>query len=623
MKQTPNFDLAQRDFVRITTLQSSTVSLQVRISLLGSIVSLKEPWNRQFLSVFAIFAWHARCSLLLEILLNIVGIQKRLLEGSSHEHIKRTGQIQREFAMKEQSKSPLLPYLVTLAWLLGISQQARAQFPTANADSATTVTATPVTTNVVANDTDPNGYTINVIEVTPPANGTAVNNGNGTVTYTSNAGFVGINYFDYLVSDAGIAMAHHWGLGGNANDLVGTANGTVNGATTVAGKFGNALSFNKTSNYVQIPDFNYTNAFSVAFWFKVNENSGSYSQYMYSHGTLGQANSINIAIGETGSGFPNVLQTSFNDSNEPSYTDTSLNTNIAALIGDGNWHLCVLRVTVGSGSSVYVDGSLKASSSHGGDTFNPSTNLYLGARNDLNSSRFYGGLLDGVETFGRALTATEISQMHSGGNRATVKVTVTAPLPIELVSFSARVDNSQGRVVLEWETFTETNNYGFEIERKGSGESDFSLVPNGFVAGHGTTVEPQHYSFTDAPVPSGTQWYRLKQIDLDGTVDYFDPLSVEVFAATEDGTAGFALKQNYPNPFNPTTGIRYRVSGTSHVTLVVYDVLGREVAVLVNEVKAPGSYEASFDATGLASGVYLYTLQAAGFVQTRKMLLVR
>jgi hypothetical protein len=115
----------------------------------------------------------------------------------------------------------------------------------------------------------------------------------------------------------------------------------------------------------------------------------------------------------------------------------------------------------------------------------------------------------------------------------------------------------------------------------------------------------------------------LKQIDLDGTVDYFDPLSVEVFAATEDGTAGFALKQNYPNPFNPTTGIRYRVSGTSHVTLVVYDVLGREVAVLVNEVKAPGSYEASFDATGLASGVYLYTLQAAGFVQTRKMLLVR
>jgi len=483
-----------------------------------------------------------------------------------------------------------------------------------------------VTINVVANDTDPNGYTINVIELTPPANGTVVNNGNGTVTYTSNAGFVGTNYFDYLVSDAGIAMAHHWGLGGNANDLVGTANGTVNGASTVAGKFGDALSFNDTSNYVQIPDFVYTNAFSIAFWFRVNENSGTVYRYIYSHGTVFTQNSINIAIGEASNpttGDRNVLITNINDSNDPNPTDNSLNYNIASLIGDGNWHLYVLSVATGAGASVYVDGSLKTTSAHGGDAMNPTTNLYLGARNDLSTGRFYGGLLDGVETYGKALTATEVSQMYSGGNRATVKVTVTAPLPIELVSFTARADQSAGGVVLDWVTLTETNNYGFEIERKGSGESDFSLVPNGFVVGHGTTVKSQHYSFTDASVPSGTQWYRLKQIDLDGTVSYIDPVSVEVLAATEDGTAGFSLNQNYPNPFNPMTGIRYRVSTTSLVTLVVYDVLGREVGMLVNETKAPGSYEASFDATGLASGVYLYTLQAAGFVQTRKMLLVR
>jgi hypothetical protein len=86
---------------------------------------------------------------------------------------------------------------------------------------------------------------------------------------------------------------------------------------------------------------------------------------------------------------------------------------------------------------------------------------------------------------------------------------------------------------------------------------------------------------------------------------------------------GFALYQNYPNPFNPSTGIRYRVSGSGIVTLKVYDVLGREVATLVNERKTPGSYSVRFDASGLASGVYFYRLQAGSFAETKKLLLLR
>jgi Secretion system C-terminal sorting domain len=90
-----------------------------------------------------------------------------------------------------------------------------------------------------------------------------------------------------------------------------------------------------------------------------------------------------------------------------------------------------------------------------------------------------------------------------------------------------------------------------------------------------------------------------------------------------DRPAGFSLKQNFPNPFNPVTTIQFSIVNSQYTILKVYDLLGREVAVLVNEKKAPGSYEVSFDATGLASGVYIYRLTAGSFVQTRKMLVLR
>jgi hypothetical protein len=85
----------------------------------------------------------------------------------------------------------------------------------------------------------------------------------------------------------------------------------------------------------------------------------------------------------------------------------------------------------------------------------------------------------------------------------------------------------------------------------------------------------------------------------------------------------YELSQNYPNPFNPTTGVRFQVPGVSDVKLIVYDILGREVATLVNERKAAGRYEVRFDASGLASGVYIYRLTAGSFVQTRKMILLK
>ena len=84
-----------------------------------------------------------------------------------------------------------------------------------------------------------------------------------------------------------------------------------------------------------------------------------------------------------------------------------------------------------------------------------------------------------------------------------------------------------------------------------------------------------------------------------------------------------ALDQNYPNPFNPTTTIGYSVGAATHVVLKVYDLLGRELMTLVDEEQISGSYSVRFDAEVLASGVYLYRLQVGGFIQTRKMMLLR
>lgn len=191
-------------------------------------------------------------------------------------------------------------------------------------------------------------------------------------------------------------------------------------------------------------------------------------------------------------------------------------------------------------------------------------------------------------------------------------------IPVELVSFSSSV--YEDKVVLNWSTATETNNSGFNIER--SNENEFQVL--GFAAGHGTTTEIQNYTFTDANVSNGKYSYRLKQIDLDGTFEYSKTIEVEVTTPLE-----FSLAQNYPNPFNPSTTIKYNIlsEGTglalSAVTLKVYDVLGREVATLVNEEKPAGTYEVNFNAAGFSSGVYFYTLKAGSFTLTKSLVLVK
>jgi len=192
------------------------------------------------------------------------------------------------------------------------------------------------------------------------------------------------------------------------------------------------------------------------------------------------------------------------------------------------------------------------------------------------------------------------------------------PVPVELVSFTAEVLGNE--VQLYWQIATETNNKGFQIERcqklTVSSQSDWKIL--GFLEGNGTTTQPATYSFADENVNLGNYHYRLKQIDFDGSFEFSNEIEVEVEVPME-----FSLEQNYPNSFNPSTKIRYELPERSFVTIKVYDVLGEEVATLVNEEKSAGNYEVEFDAAGLSSGIYFYTLSTGNFLSTKKMILLR
>jgi hypothetical protein len=188
-------------------------------------------------------------------------------------------------------------------------------------------------------------------------------------------------------------------------------------------------------------------------------------------------------------------------------------------------------------------------------------------------------------------------------------------VPVELSSFSAIAENDE--INLKWTTATETNNQGFEILR--SIQNDKQGWQNvGYVAGFGTTAEPKSYSFVDSKVDAGNYSYRLKQIDFDGTVTYSEEINVVV-----EIPLVYSLEQNYPNPFNPSTTIKYSLSEDGFVKLAVYNLLGEEVTVLVNKEQKAGRYEVNFDASRLASGVYLYQLQSQDFVSAKKMILIK
>lgn len=186
-------------------------------------------------------------------------------------------------------------------------------------------------------------------------------------------------------------------------------------------------------------------------------------------------------------------------------------------------------------------------------------------------------------------------------------------LPVELTAFTVSLKGLYAELL--WNTATEVNNYGFEVERK--------LIDTwakiGFVEGAGTTNAPKDYSFVDKDLNSGKYSYRLKQIDQDGKFEYSKEIEATVVARPKS----FALEQNFPNPFNPTTTIQFSIPVQSNVHIVLLNMLGRVVQEITNKTYEAGNHRVTLNASTLPSGVYFYKMQNGSFTNMKKLLLLK
>jgi hypothetical protein len=219
-----------------------------------------------------------------------------------------------------------------------------------------------------------------------------------------------------------------------------------------------------------------------------------------------------------------------------------------------------------------------------------------------------------IDSFGNKWFGTNGEGVSFLGDLTTV--------PVELASFNYKYKIGN-EVELIWFTASETNNYGFEIERSVDG-INFEKI--GFMNGSGNTSSIKEYSFidrTDKYLLNGTYYYKLKQIDYNGSFSYSDILIVNL-----DVPEKFTLFQNYPNPFNPETIIKYEIPKSSFVILRIYNILGQELKTLVNERRPVGYYSIKWDGTNdfgqkVGSGIYLYRLQTEKYIESKKMLFLK
>lgn len=194
-----------------------------------------------------------------------------------------------------------------------------------------------------------------------------------------------------------------------------------------------------------------------------------------------------------------------------------------------------------------------------------------------------------------------------------IELTGGGLLPVVLTNFKGL--KTENGILLQWETATEINNYGFELERSRNGNI-FNKIA--FVEGYGNSNSPKFYSFTDESAEWGKYFYRLKQIDFTGVFEYSNVIEVDI-----GNPRKYELEQNYPNPFNPVTTISFSLPEASFVNLEVYDILGRNTVLLINEILEAGEHSFEFNAGSLPSGIYYYKITAGEFTKTNKMILLK
>jgi len=199
-----------------------------------------------------------------------------------------------------------------------------------------------------------------------------------------------------------------------------------------------------------------------------------------------------------------------------------------------------------------------------------------------------------------------------------LSLSLSTPVPVKISYFDVYAYN-ESEIILKWETLSETNNFGFEIEKS---EDKLNWRKIGFIKGNGKTSSENSYIFYDNENSEGKYYYRLKQIDFDGSYQYSQIIKLKTLIPEK-----WEIEQNFPNPFNAETIIRYKIPKYSFVSLKIYNILGIEVKTLVNEPKQPGNYYVKWDGKNdasidLPSGIYFYEIKTKEFHKIKKMVLL-
>jgi hypothetical protein len=262
---------------------------------------------------------------------------------------------------------------------------------------------------------------------------------------------------------------------------------------------------------------------------------------------------------------------------------------------------------------------------HGGIAVSSTLRLHYDTaeRNGLTEALFtlwrYNGTAWEDKLFSSRSTGTANSYVEQTGITQFSQWTIgegAGPLPVQLTSFTASAKKFD--ITLEWKTASEKNNYGFDIERQ---SADGIWTKIGFIGGNGSTTIPREYTYTDRNAPPGQLKYRLKQTDFDGAFEYSSV--VEVVSGATDPL--FMLGQNYPSPFNPITTIEFSIRDDSPTTLKVYNMLGQEVATLIDGQSLSSGliHRVTFDGRQLSSGTYYYILNSGKYSAVKKMILLK
>ncbi|MBN2356652.1 tandem-95 repeat protein [candidate division KSB1 bacterium] len=544
--------------------------------------------------------------------------------------------------------------------------------PVANDDAAETFMNTPVTVVVMANDFDPDGDAITVTAITqPPAGeGSAVLNGNGTITYTPPSGFTGETSFTYTLCDNGtpqlcdvgtVTVYVHEDPAGNdppfamddavvthidqpvsgdmsLNDYDPNGDPLTYNTTPVSGPSHGNVVINSDGTFTYTPNTGYVGPDN--FVYEVCDNAvppacdqatvyivvlDEPTQVEYDYGALGLLPDARQRIDAQAGPFIGTAPDAELSSNDLSESDGLSFSNT-----DPN-QACQLDVDVLNNSA-------------------PGAPAYLSAWLDLNDNSIIevGEMLGSVQTVPaspapqtvtfnfttpngaigdtywlRFIISTSVNDAGIPGNALSenygeVQDYLLELTPVELTSFTAVAVN--GMVRLEWRTQSETDNLGFHVFRSESETGNYTQITRSMIPGAGSSTVEHRYTYDDQDIePDKQYYYKLADIEYSGRMTLHGPISVKTTSPTD-----YILEQNYPNPFNPDTRITFSMKESGFVRLSIYNLKGQLVRQLLSRHLQVGSHTEVWDGKDnngkiLPSGTYLYKLQVNGVEIVRKM----